>query len=325
MTVLLVVSIFVTCFFVLLAISAVTSSNRRPEEEQGIEEEEINEKAKERQPLKLGIKDRLKDANEKLKLLLVRKGKANEKNLRLERSLSLAGLPLKAEEFKVFQVFAFLIIGGIVYLILDMVAIALIAGLAGYMAPRVWLKQKQAKRLKEFNEMLPDMLVTISGSLRAGFSFPQSLQMVAEESYSPVKEEVAQVLKEMQYGSSLEEALNAWKERLPSGDLELLVEALLIQRQVGGNLAFLLDKIVETTREREKIDNQVKTLTAQGRLSGIIISLLPFGLGIIIYMINPEYMMTLFTHPIGQFMLGMALVSGVIGMVLVRKITQIEV
>lgn len=316
MEILLVVSIFVTSFLILLALAALFSRSAK---------EADSGKERERPAVKLSFKDALKNYNQKLLLLLVRKKKSTKRKDSLEKKLSAAGVPMKAEEFTVFHLFAVLIVGGLAQIIFQSIGAVMIGGLIGYLFPKLWLSQKQAKRLKQFNDMLPDMLGTITGSLRAGFSFPQALQMVGEESFSPMKEEVQLVLKEMQYGSSLEEALNAWKERMPSKDLELLVEALVIQRQVGGNLAYLFDKIVETTRERTRIENQVKTLTAQGRLSGIIISLLPLGLGVIIYFMNPEYMITLFTHPIGQIMLIVAAVSGVLGFILVRKITRIEV
>ncbi|WP_158737972.1 type II secretion system F family protein [Alteribacillus sp. YIM 98480] len=315
MAVILVLSIFITSFLFLITIASFFSHSATESKE-----EEIRRPA-----AKLSFKDVLKDYNQKLLLLLVRKKKSTKRKDSLEKKLTAAGLPMKAEEFMIFHIFAVLISGGLAQLIFQSIGAAFIGGLVGFIFPKVWLTQKQRKRLKQFNDMLPDMLATITGSLRAGFSFPQSLQMVGAESFSPMKEEVQLVLKEMQYGSTLEEALNAWTKRMPSKDLELLVEAIVIQRQVGGNLAYLFDKIVETTRERTRIENQVKTLTAQGRLSGIIISLLPLGLGMVIYLMNPEYITTLFTHPIGQVMLIAAGISGILGFILVRKITRIEV
>ncbi|SEA83936.1 tight adherence protein B [Thalassobacillus cyri] len=271
------------------------------------------------------FKESLKRANSSLKMLLLKKKKATKKRSRLEQQLSIAGISMKAEEFLLFKWFAVIIAGGVFHLIFSDIILLIVGAMMGYIIPGLWLNRKQVKRIKEFNAGLPGMLTSIIGSLRAGFSFPQSLQMVGEESYSPVKEEVQHVLKAMQYGTSIEDALVEWKKRMPSDDLSLLVEAILIQRQVGGNLAYLLDKIVETIRERTKIENQIKTLTAQGRLSGIIISLLPVVLGIIIYMMNPEYMSTLFTNPIGQGMLVAAVFGGIIGFFLIRKITTIEV
>ncbi|MFC4402426.1 type II secretion system F family protein [Gracilibacillus xinjiangensis] len=267
----------------------------------------------------------LKSGNSKLKSLLMTKKIPKKKNSKLATRISIAGLPIKPEELIAFQWMSALIAAGTFYLLSNQVILAMVGMIIGYVIPNIWLKQKEQKRIKQFNEELPNMLTSIISSLRAGFSFVQALQLVAEEANSPIKEEVETLLKSMQYGTSLEDAMLEWKNRIPSNDLGLLIEAILIQRQVGGNLAYLLGKIVETTRERKKLQNQVKSLTAQGKLSGIVISALPVVLGLIIYVINPEYIMTLFNHPIGQILLGAALVGGIIGFLLVRKITTIEV
>lgn len=304
----LMLSFFTTCFLILLVIF---SSIRSPNQEGEIDEP-------------VSLKELLKKGNKRLKTLLVRK-KDNKRNEQLEQTLSLAGVPLKAEEFVVFRWFAVLISGGLFFLPSHQIVMFLIGGLLGYYLPLVWLKRKQKKRVQLFNAGMPGMLTSIIGSLKAGFSFLQSLQMVAEESDSPIKEEIGFVLKLIQYGTSMEEALIEWKKRMPSEDLDLLVEAILIQRQVGGNLAFLLEKIVDTMRARNKLENQVQTLTAQGRLSGMIIGFLPVGLGVVIYFLNPDYITPLFTHPIGQGLLIAAVISEVTGFMFIRKITTIEV
>lgn len=300
-------AVFVSCFLLLLSFSLALEANQSGEKKP------------------FTIKGMFKAGNAKLKVLLVKKKKPSKKKDTLEQKLNAAGMLVKAEEFVVLKGFAVLMGAGLLYLISQQLLFLPIGALIGYLAPGLWLKHKQKKRVKQFNEGLPAMIASINGSLRAGFSFLQALQMTAEEAHSPIKEEVEYVLKTMQYGVSLEEALIDWKKRMPSGELDLLVEAILIQRQVGGNLAYLLDKILETTRQRTKIENQIKTLTAQGKLSGLIISLLPVGLGIVIYMMNPDYIGTLFTHPIGRLMLVVALIGGIIGFAFIRKITTIEV
>ncbi|MBP1948062.1 type II secretion system F family protein [Virgibacillus litoralis] len=309
MEALLLISVFITVFLFLLAFSNLRGSKK--------EDESVVQKS-------LSISELLKNANQRLKMLLIQKKKPSKKRNTLEDRLSVAGLPIKPEEFVAFRWLLAVISGGILQLNSN-ILLGIIGVVFGYFIPEVWLKSKQRKRIKAFNEGLPGMITSIIGSLRAGFSFVQSLQMVSQESYSPIKEEVEHIIKSMQYGTSMEDALLEWQKRMPSDDLGLLVDAILIQRQVGGNLAYLLDKIVETTRERTKIENQIKTLTAQGRLSGIVISLLPVALGFIIYLMNPGYITTLFVNPIGQLMLGAALVGGIIGFFLIRKITTIEV
>ncbi|MBE4909300.1 type II secretion system F family protein [Bacillus luteolus] len=248
-----------------------------------------------------------------------------EKNSKLEIMLNRAGLQLRPEEYVIFQWISTALTGGILYLASENPFFLFLGALIGFMLPKWYVKKKQRERMTKFNEGLPDMLTTVVGSLRAGFSFPQALKAVAEEAQSPIKEEIEHVLKEMQYGSSIEDSLNELKERMPSEDLDLMIQAILIQRQVGGNLATVLDKIVETIRDRTKIQRQVVTLTAQGRLSGIVIGLLPIALGLFIYLIEPEYIGTLFTSPIGLILITVGAISGTIGFMFIRKLTTIEV
>lgn len=248
-----------------------------------------------------------------------------DKNQKIETMLRRAGVPIKPEEYVLFQWISTALVGGILFVVSGNIVVLLIGAGLGFMLPKWYMKKKERERIQKFNESLADMITTIVGSLRAGFSFPQALKTVVEEASSPIKEEMETVLKEMQYGSSIEDSLHDLKERMPSEDLELMIQAILIQRQVGGNLATVLDKIVETIRDRTKIQRQIVTLTAQGKLSGIVIGLLPLILGFVIYLIEPDYIGTLFSHPVGIAMMGGGLISGIIGFVLIRKITTIEV
>ena len=249
-------------------------------------------------------------------------GKSMEK---LEVNLIRAGIPLTPQEFVFFRWISALLLGGILYLLL-VNFLALFIGMSiGYILPKLVIQKKQQNRLQKFNEGLPDMITVIIGSLKAGFSFPQSLKSVVEESTSPIQEEIDLVLKDMQYGTSLEDALNQLQERMSSGDLELMIQAILIQRLVGGNLATVLETIVQTIRDRNFIQRQVTTLTAQGRLSGMVIGALPIVLGVVIYFISPDYIGSLFNHPVGMLLVGAGTVSGTIGFILIRKVTTIEV
>lgn len=248
-----------------------------------------------------------------------------KKTNQLEDIIKKSGIPIKVEEYLFFQWISISFCGLLFYLITEQFLMVAPGGMIGFILPKWFLKRKQKKRMKEFNEGLPDMLSTMIGSLRAGFSLPQSLQTVVAEGEEPVKSEIEQVVREMQYGSTLEDALQGLYERMPSQDLELMIQAILIQRQVGGNLATVLDKIVSTIRDRTKIQRQVVTLTAQGRLSGLVIGLLPVVLAFILYLIEPEYIGSLFTHPIGQILIGASVFSATIGFILIRKITTIEV
>ncbi|MEH7436353.1 type II secretion system F family protein [Neobacillus drentensis] len=248
-----------------------------------------------------------------------------EKNNRLEILIAQAGLPLKPEEYILFQWILTAFMGGIFFLIMDNWLFFPVGNIIGFLLPKWYLRKKRRERVTKFNEGLADMITTIVGSLRAGFSFPQALKSVAEEASSPIKEEMDYVLKEMQYGKGIEDALNDLNERMPSEDLDLMIQAILIQRQVGGNLATVLDKIIETIRDRTKIQRQITTLTAQGKLSGYVIALLPVILGFLLYLIQPDYIGGLFRHPIGLAMVGAGVISGIIGFILIKKITTIEV
>lgn len=250
---------------------------------------------------------------------------SKEKSSKMEAMLKKSGLPIKPEEYMFFQLISTVLTGLLLFLITGNVIFLFIGLPLGYMFPIWFVKKKIRDRVNAFNEGLPDMLTTIIGSLRAGFSFPQSLQTVVEEGESPIREEIELVLKEMQYGSTLETSLQSLHERMPSKDLELMIQAIIIQRSVGGNLATVLDKIVNTIRDRTKIQRQIITLTAQGRLSGIVIGVLPVVLAMILYLIEPDYIGSLLSHPVGLIMLAGGTVSGVIGFIFIKKITTIEV
>lgn len=243
----------------------------------------------------------------------------------LRYRLEKAGVPLTPEEFTLLNAMSAGVSGGLFYLVGGEWLLLVVGAILGLVLPKAWLHKKQNERLRKLNEALPDLIATLVGSLRSGFSLPQALKTASEEIEPPLKEEIRTVLTEMKYGSALEDALNDWLKRMPSDDLELMIQAILIQKQVGGNLAEVLDKIVETIRERNRIQRQISTLTAQGKLSGIVIGLLPIILAVALYMIDPTYIGTLFGHPIGMMMLASGLISGIIGFFFIRKITTIEV
>lgn len=243
-----------------------------------------------------------------------------------ESKLVQGGLNLRASEFAVITIgtmlllmlFLFLISGGSLIM-------ALIGLVLGYIIPMLIVKRKISLRRKKFNGQIADALVLISSSLRSGYSFMQAIEMVGREMHPPISEEFYRVLREINLGVTTDEAMNHMAERINSVDLDLVVTAVLIQRQIGGNLTEILDNIANTIRERVKITGHIRTLTAQGRLSGAIISLLPFVMAFVIYIINPTYITPLFTQPMGHFMLGAAIVNEIFGIMLIRKIVDIKV
>jgi tight adherence protein B len=251
--------------------------------------------------------------------------KSRNKGVAIEMRLQQAGVPLKPEEYVMFQWISFAFFAGFFYLLKDSIIVLIFGAVFGIMLPKLILKSRKKNRLQQFNVYLPEMITTLVNALRAGFSFLQALKNAAEEAPSPVKEELEITLREMQFGVSVEESLNRLHERMPSDDLDLMIQAILIQRQVGGNLAVVLEKNVHTIRERIKIQGQIKTLTAQGKMSGTVVALLPLGLSGMLSLVNPGYMTPLFTNPIGIALLCIAGVSMLIGFLLITKITTIEV
>lgn len=251
--------------------------------------------------------------------------KKRNKNESMELMLVQAGIPLKPEEYVLFRWIATLLTAGLFYLFTDVIGLAVFGAITGRLIPGVIVGIRKKKRIKSFNDQLPDMITSVVSALRAGFSFAQAMKTVQEEAGSPMKEEIAVVVNEMQYGMTVEEALNRFKDRVPSEDLNLMIQAIIIQRQIGGNLATVLDKISETIRDRIHVQGQIRTLTAQGRMSGGVVGILPVGLGMMLFLIEPDYMMVMFTHPVGMIMMVIAAISSVIGFILIRKVTAIEV
>jgi len=246
-------------------------------------------------------------------------------NVKVEQFLENAASTWTPGEYMAFRWIFGGIFGGLLYLLTDQLLLILIGFVVGFMYPKLQLNSKRRKRISKFNDQLQDMITTIISSMRAGYSFNQALKAVAEEASSPMKDEIETVLKEMQYGISMEDSLHHLYERLPSKDLDIMIQAILIQRQVGGNLATILEMIVNTIRERQKIQAQVNSLTAQGKISGMVIGGLPFALGVLIYLIQPSYIGMLFTDKIGIILLASSIGMGIFGFILIQKLIKIEV
>lgn len=203
--------------------------------------------------------------------------------------------------------------------------LAPIAGLIMFSIPFLWLLTKRAIRLKTFSSQLPDALELVARALRAGHSLAAGMHVVAEEMPAPVCDEFNRVYEEQNLGITLDDSLKAMCERVPNLDLRFFVTSVLIQRQTGGDLAEILDKIGYVIRERFRILGQVKALTAEGRLSGVILIALPFGLFLMMMHIKYDYVEKLWTHPLGIQMSVYALIAQVIGALVIRKIVNIKV
>lgn len=245
--------------------------------------------------------------------------------LMVGKKIGQANLPLRPEEFLAVQALG-LVLGLLGGFLLGPGAVgALIWGGTGWLLPLFFLHRAKVKRAAAFNHQIGDALILMSNSLRAGYGFLQAIQAVGQEMSPPISEEFDRILKAINLGAGTEEALRDMAHRVKSDDWDLVLTAVLIQRQVGGNLAEMLENIAHTIRERVRIKQEIKTLTAQGRLSGIIISLLPLALGLFLFFSNPAYIGILFTHPLGKMMLLGAVAGQIIGILFVRRIIRIEV
>lgn len=243
----------------------------------------------------------------------------------VELELAKADIPLRGEEFILMNLISGVLPALIIGAIFQNIALAIVVSIIGFIIPKIIINYAKQKRITRFNGQIGDALVVMSNSLRAGFSFLQAMEMVSKEMPSPIADEFARTLREMNLGTPTEEAMSNLAKRIGSDDLDLVVTAVLIQRQVGGNLSEVLDSISHTIRERIRIKGEIKTLTAQGRMSGMIIGFLPVGICAILFVINPSYMMTLFTNIIGLFIVGLGVTSQMIGVLIIKKIVDIEV
>ena len=203
--------------------------------------------------------------------------------------------------------------------------LAPLLGIVMLLVPFAWLLTKRALRLKNFAAQLPDALELVARALRAGHSLAAGMHVVAEEMPAPVADEFLRIYEEQNLGIPIEDALKSMCDRVPNLDLRFFVTSVLIQRQTGGDLAEILDKIGYVIRERFRILGQVKALTAEGRLSGVILIALPFGLFLVMLHIKPDYVEKLWTHELGIKMSVFALIMQLLGAVVIRKIVNIKV
>ena len=242
----------------------------------------------------------------------------------LDRKMQQTGWPLLGSEFQVVLLGCGLV-GAIILGLLFMTAIHAFMGfVSGCVLCLLVVLIRIHQRQKAFVNQMADMLNMISNALRAGFSFMQAMDHIASEMDDPVKTEVKKVIMDVNIGLSLENALNKMTDRVGSPDFNLVVAAVLIQRQVGGNLAQILDNISDTINDRVRMRREINTLTAQGKMSGVVLGCLPFALALLFQLINPSYLRPLFENPIGQMAVIGALILMAIGAGIIYKIVNIK-
>ncbi len=202
---------------------------------------------------------------------------------------------------------------------------AILAGMAGATIPMVYVRRRREQRLTAFEEALPDALDLLARAIRAGHPIGSGIKIVADEAGEPVASEFLRTFEEQRFGLPFEDTMLALTVRVPLIDLRMLVAAILIQREVGGNLAEVLDNLGDVIRQRFTVRRQLKVHTAQGRMSGYTLALLPVVVGSIIWFSNPEYIGLLFNHPQGQFLMISAAAMQLMGFLWIRRIINIDI
>jgi tight adherence protein B len=243
----------------------------------------------------------------------------------LATQLARADLKLTVGEFIGLTVITTVSLGGLAHLWRGDVLITAVAGLVGFFAPRAYVAIRRGRRLQAFNDQLGDTINLMVNSIRAGYSILQAMRAVSDEMGPPASTEYGRVVQEVQLGIPLEEALKHMLRRVPSEDLDMMITAINVQREVGGNLAEVLESISFTIRERIRIQGEIRALTAQSRISGYMVAMVPVLLAAVIYLINPEFMGLLFEHTCGHIMIGVAVVGIGSGFFVISKVVDIDV
>lgn len=246
---------------------------------------------------------------------------------RVARELARADLKFKVAEYYALVFISTVVMAFVGWLLQPSIISAIIGGIIGFFAPRFYVKRQQRVRLNKFNDQLGDMLNLMVNGLRAGYSTMQAMEAVSRELPVPISDEFHRVVQEMQIGIPMEKALDNLLRRIPSDDLDFVVTAINVQREVGGNLSEILDTISFTIRERVRIKGEIRVLTATVRTSATVLSLIPVFLTIALWFVSPEYLMSFFDR--GPFCGWLAVVT-VVGMIVsgymvMMKIADIEV
>lgn len=254
----------------------------------------------------------------------------------IRKRIAMADVKLRVSEYILLQIIVAFAVAGIARFMFDMnLVLVIVLFIFGLRVPRMYVGFAGTRRLHAFEGQLSDTLNLWVNALRSGYSVLQGMEAIATELPPPVSKEFERVVQEVRLGLSLEQALGNMLRRMPSEDLDLIITAVNIQREVGGNLAEILDIISYTIRERVRIKGEIRALTAQGRLTGWVISLLPIGLAVVLYSINPEYGGQMLVReapfiipgalPCGWLVLGIGAFMIFLGILAVRKIVDIEI
>lgn len=244
---------------------------------------------------------------------------------RIELMMQQADWPIRGTEFEAILLLWGGLVGLITFLVTLKGAMFFVGALVGILMGFALLGLRIRRRRKKFTNQLGDMLTMVANALRAGFSFMQAFELISREMDAPMGREVQLVVNEVNLGNTLESALDNMQRRVASPDFELVVTAVLIQRQVGGDLASILDTISETIAERVRMRREVMTLTAQGRASALVVSCIPIGLAAAISIMNPNYLSPLIETDLGRMFITGAVILQLIGFIIIHRIVDIRI
>jgi tight adherence protein B len=266
----------------------------------------------------------MSDLNQ-LKKAKRQRSKSKHKVLRkLENDLSMSGILIRPSEFLIFWLVLAIGPSTLLFMLGGNIIFVLMILLLGLLAPPLYVNRKRTKRVELFEQQLIDAISIMSSCLKAGLTFQQALVSISTEMPNPISEEFGRVVKELKLGSSIETSLTRLSDKIGSQNFMMIVSAILIQRQTGGNLSEILTNISGTIKERFKIKNEIKVLTATARTSGLVVGLMPLVIILVFLLFNPDYVTIFFKSNLGIAMIVIAIIMEIIGFLIIRKIVNIK-
>jgi len=243
----------------------------------------------------------------------------------LQLLLSQAGMDLRAGNLLLICLATSVVFGVVVYMLSNSLVFAWVGVLAGAFLPYSFVSFRRTKRFQKFEELFPEAIDTLARAVRAGHAFTTALELIANEVADPVSSEFRKLFEEQKFGMPVRDALLNLTERVPLVDVKFFVTAVMLQRETGGNLAEILDNLSYMIRERFKIMRQVKVHTAQGRLTMLLLMLLPPLIVTVMLMVNPGFIMPLFTDPAGHSLIVLGIILQTLGYFVIKRVIRIQV
>ncbi len=234
------------------------------------------------------------------------------------------GIEVSLREIVTLNTVVYLLVFLVTFLFNKNIVASLLVACFGLFLPYVVLLTMVNRRFLLFDKLFGDALALMANTLRSGFSFRQALQIIARDMPSPIAEEFDILNQELNWGLSLEEALNNFYKRVPNEHVRLFITSVIIQNESGGSLSNILGKISETINSRQRLQNELNSLTAQGKASGLIVGLLPLAVGLVVSVVNPGYLTPLFTEPLGKMILAGAVFSELFGALIIKSLIKLD-